>query len=141
MLELKKRILEIIGKPHLAAFATTTEAGLPWVRYVFPVASDDMTIRFSTFLTSRKVNHIRNNPEVHITCGVTDPENYDSYLQIQGTAVVSTDPDEKSDFWMDEFARYFRGPDDPNYSIVKVTPYRIELYSAAGGVEPDVWEA
>ena len=70
MKDLKTRILDFISKPHLAGFATVTEDGKPWVRYVMPVASPDMTIRFSTFLEARKVAHIAHNPEVHLICGV-----------------------------------------------------------------------
>ena len=140
MEDLQKRILAIINKPHLAAFATVTEGGKPWVRYVMPVASGDMTIRFSTFINSRKASQIRNNPEIHLVCGVTDPMNWENYMQIQGRAKVVTDQVEKDAFWNDEIKKIFKGPDDPDYSIVIVNPYRIELYTM-GRFEPEVWEA
>jgi hypothetical protein len=47
MSALKERILDVIGKPHMAGLATVTEDGRPWVRYVMPVSAPDMTIRFS----------------------------------------------------------------------------------------------
>lgn len=140
MVDLKKRILDIIGKPHLASFATVTESGSPWVRYVMPVASDDMTIRFSTFLNARKVVHIENNPEVHLVCGVTDPENWESYLQIEGTAEVVTDENERKSFWNPAIAEIFDGPDDPDYAVVRVIPSRIECYGR-DDFQPEVWTA
>lgn len=140
MSDLKERILDVIGKPHMAGLATVTEDGRPWVRYVMPVATPDMTIRFSTFLKARKVKHIEKNPTVHLVCGVTDPENYENYVQIEGRAEVTTEKDEKEAFWNDELAAYFKGPDDPNYAVVRVTPTRIEFYSKEK-MEMEVWEA
>ncbi len=81
---------------------------------------------------------MKKNPEVHLTCGVTSPESADSYLQIQGHAEVTTDEAERRAYWKDELKRYFSGPEDPNYCVVKVTPYRIE-YMAPGSMEPEVW--
>lgn len=139
MNDLEKKILDIIGKPHMAGFATVTEEGKPWTRYVMPVASQDMTIRFSTFLNSRKVSQIRRNPEVHLNCGVVDPMVWKSYLQIEGRAEITIDPDEKKAFWNDEIAKIFKGPDDPDYAIVIVRPYRIEL-NTIGNFKPEIWQ-
>ncbi|MBD3180253.1 MAG: general stress protein [Candidatus Latescibacteria bacterium] len=138
MADLRQRILEITGKPNMTGFATVTEDGAPWVRYVMAVASDDMSIRFSSFLESRKVSHIENDPRVHLVCGVTDPEKWDSYIQIAGTAEVVTDLEEKKEFWNPMIAEYFEGPEDPNYVIIKVTPSRIEYYGKEN-MEMEVW--
>jgi general stress protein 26 len=138
MATLKDHILEIIGKPHLASIATLNEEGKPWVRYVMATGDRDLTLRFASFLDSRKVSQIKKNPEVHLTCGVTAPEWADSYLQIQGRAEISADEAERHGYWKDDLKRYFSGPDDPNYCVVKVDPYRIE-YMAPGSLEPEVW--
>lgn len=140
MADLRERILDVIGKPNLAGLATVTESGAPWVRYVMAVASEDMIIRFSTFLGARKVSHIKNNPEVHLVCGVTVPENWSNYLQIEGTAEVTTDDDEKKAFWNPILSEIFQGPEDPDYAIVKVIPSRIEFYSRED-FKPEVWSA
>jgi len=140
MAELKERILEVIRQPQLASLATVTEEGTPWVRYVMATGSDDLILRFSSFLDSRKVAQIRNNSEVHLTCGVTSPESAGSYLQIQGRAEVITDEAERKAYWKEELKRYFSGPEDPNYCIVRIKPYRIE-YMAPGSMEPEIWEA
>lgn len=139
MPDLKKRILDIIGQPQLLGFATVTEDGKPWVRYVMSFGSKDMTIRFSSFAGARKVKQITANPEVHITCGVTDPNKMAPYLQIQGTARFSTDKDERHGFWNDMLKSYYSGPDDPNYGIVLVNPYCIE-YCSPGTFIPEVWK-
>jgi general stress protein 26 len=140
MSELKKKIQAKMTTPELSALATITEDGKPWVRYVMPVMDQNLTIWMATFEGSRKVAHIKKNPEVHLTVGVTSMETAESYLQIQGRAEVLTDAATKKAFWSDHLKGIFTGPDDPNYNVVKITPYRIE-YQGVDMVPPEVWEA
>ena len=139
MEEIRNKIMSIIGQPFVASLATVTEDGNPWSRYVMGIGSDDMTIRFSTFISARKVKQIESNPEVHMNCGVLDPRKYDYYIQVQGRAEISTDKAEKDAFWNDEIAKIFKGPEDPNYAIVIVRPYRIEI-NTFGSFIPEIWE-
>ena len=113
MSDLKERILKILQQPQLAGLATVTPDGKPWVRYVMTVASPDLTIRCATFIAARKVSQIKKNPEVHLTCGVTDPRNMTPYLQIQGRATLNTSKDARHGFWSDMLSTIFNGPDDP----------------------------
>lgn len=138
MEDLKKRILDIIHKPQLASLATVTELNNPWVRYVVTIGGADFSMRCATFLESRKVAQIKRDPNVHITCGVTDFMDMAPYIQIQGKATITTDHDERHNFWNDLLAPIFQGPDDPNYCVVVVEPYRIE-YITPGVFEPEVW--
>lgn len=140
MSELKEKIQAKMKTPQLAALATITEDGKPWVRYVTPLMDGNMTIWMATFAGSRKVVHIKKNPEVHLTVGVTSMETAGSYLQIQGRAEILSDAATKEAVWSDHLKGIFSGPDDPNYNVVKVTPYRIE-YQGMGMVPPEVWEA
>ncbi|MEW5805093.1 MAG: pyridoxamine 5'-phosphate oxidase family protein [bacterium] len=139
MSELKKKILAKAQGPVLAALATITEDGKPWVRYITPWLDKDLTIWDATFLNSRKVRQIRKNPEVHLTLGVSDATKAESYLQIQGRAEVLTDKTSKKKAWIDMYKVAFSGPDDPNYAVLKITPYRIE-YQGMGMVPPEIWE-
>ena len=136
--DLKQRILDVIHKPQLAALATVTELNNPWVRYVVTVGGGDFSLRCATFANSRKVAQISSNPNVHLTLGVTNFMEMQPYIQVQGKARVSTDHDERHSFWNDLLAPIFKGPDDPNYCIVVVEPYRIE-YITPGSFEPEVW--
>lgn len=138
MEELEQKILDIIHKPQLAALATVTEQNNPWVRYVVTVGDGDFNMRCATFAASRKVAQIKNNPNVHITLGVTDFMDMHPYVQVQGQAEVTTDHDERHNFWNDLLAPIFKGPDDPNYCVLVVKPYRIE-YITPGVFDPEVW--
>lgn len=138
MSDLQQRILDIIHKPQLASLATITEQGNPWVRYVVTVGGGDFSMRCATFTESRKVKQIENDPNVHLTCGVTSLQEMKPYLQIQGRARISNDKDERQAFWNDMLEPIFSGPDDPNYQLIVVEPYRIE-YCKSGSYTPEVW--
>jgi general stress protein 26 len=137
---LKQRILKITRQLQLACLATVTEEGKPWVRYVMAASDEGLTIRCATFTSARKVRQIEKNPEVHLTCGVTDPTAMGPYLQIQARARPATDQAERHGFWNDTLKEIFDGPDDPKYGILVMTPYRIE-YCSPDSFEPEVWEA
>jgi len=139
MSQLKEKILSKVNKPTLSALATITEDGKPWVRYVTPMADENLTFWMATFIHSRKVAQIRKNPEVHLTVGVSDMETAESYIQVQGKAEILTDTETKRAVWYDHLKNIFSGPDDPNYCVCKITPYRIE-YQTMGPVAPEVWE-
>ena len=138
MSELKDKICEVLQKPVLAGLATVTEDGKPWVRYVMAVTAEDLTIRFATFINARKVAQIKNNPEVHLNCGVNGPGDMKPYLQIQGKAELTTDEKERNAFWNPTLTQIFEGPDDPNYAVVIIRPYKIE-YWAPGIFQPETW--
>ena len=137
--ELEKKILAKFKGPTLCALATLTEDGKPWVRYVTPFADENLTLWLATFLGSRKVGQLSKNPEVHLVTGVTTMETAESYLQIQGRAEILTDETTKKAVWFDHLKNIFSGPDDPNYVVCKIRPYRIE-YQGMGLVPAEVWE-
>jgi len=141
MKDITKRILKVFEKePLIGSFATVTEEGKPWVRYIsLDVNKEDFSIQFATFIHSRKVKQIEKNPEVHITCGDVDLENPSDYLQIQGTATVSTEQKDKDALWNEMLAQYFQTPTNPDYAVVTVKPYRIEVWGLEM-MEPLVWE-
>lgn len=139
MSELKSKILAIIGKPVLGALASLTEEGKPWTRYIVATADTDLNIRFATNLSSRKVKHLKGNSAVHLTCGDNSLANmHKPYLQIVGTAIVSTDPNDKKAFWNDDLKAYYSSPEDPNYCVVIIKPSRIE-YMTFESMNPEIW--
>jgi len=140
MAELADRIRQLVNGSQLAVFATVTPDGKPWARYVMANADEDLTIRFATHLSSRKVAQIRECPEVHLTCGVISPAEAEHFVQVQGRAEISTTDAERDAQWYDHLSKYFRGPRDPNYCVLIVKPYRIE-YATMTAPQPEVWEA
>ncbi len=140
MSDLKEKILQKMNEHVLASFATITEDGKPWTRYVVVKADDQMNIWFATFKNSRKIHQIDKNPEVHLVLGVTDPQTAVSWLQVQGHAEIFEDAKTKKIIWYDLLSSIFSGPDDPNYVVCKVTPDRIEYYTM-NMPKPEIWQA
>jgi general stress protein 26 len=138
--ELKDKILEKIKKHALASFATVTEEGKPWTRYVVAKGDENFNIWFATFKGSRKIRQVAHNPEVHMVLGVNDMTTAASWLQIQGRADILEDAATKNAVWYSMLEPIFNGPDDPNYVVCKVTPYRIEYYTM-NRRQPEIWQA
>ncbi len=139
MSELREQIVKGLKPIQLANLATLSETGAPWTRYVMIAADDDLTIRCATFMQARKAGQIERNPDVHICCGVTNPMEMKPYYQIQGKAELVATPEEKEGFWNPTLAPIFSGADDPNYGVVVIKPYRIELWTPPA-MEPEVLE-
>ena len=64
----------------------------------------------------------------------------ETFLQIQGRARFTIDQGERESFWDPHLENIFEGPNDPEYGVIIITPYRIEVWKE-GISEPDVWEA
>ncbi len=140
MSSLKEKIYDKMKTHTLASFATVTEDGKPWTRYVVASSDEQLNIWFATFRNSRKTQQINYNPEVHLTLGVENPQTAVSWLQVQGRAELLDDAETRNAIWFDNLSSIFKGPDDPNYVVCKVTPYRIE-YFMMNMPKPEVWEA
>lgn len=119
------KIRALLARPSIGCLATVTAKGTPWVRYVV-ATGDETRVRFASFLSSRKVAHIRANPKVHLTVGIHSMEAMGEYLQIDGTAKIVTARKELLAYWKPHLERYYSGPDDPEYCLVEVTPRLIE---------------
>ncbi len=140
MAAVKEKISKVLKNHHFAVLATVTtdKKPKPWVRYVFVNSDKDFNLWFASFKDSRKVIQIKKNPEVHLTLGVDSSDEMGNYLQIQGKAKLVTDKKTLKTKWKKDWANYFKGPEDPNYSIISVKPYRIEFVTMKGA---EVWEA
>jgi len=139
MSDLKQNIFEAAKELQLINFATVTENGKPWVRYIMGKADSDLVFRFCTHLESRKISQIRKTPDVHISLGVTSLETAKNWLQVEGRAEISTAKSERDSFWFDDLKNYFSGPDDPSYCVVIIKPSRIE-FGTMGNMVPEIWE-
>jgi general stress protein 26 len=136
--ELENRLRAIFATRQVAALATVTADGRPWVRFVTVRMAPDLSLRIVTGASTRKAAEIRACPHVHLTCGSLKPPDDSVYLQIAGRAEISTDPEEKRTLWIDEYLRYFKGADDPEYIVLRVHPDLIE-YTGPDSPQASVW--
>ena len=138
--EIKQKIIELLKFPQLSNLATITLDGKPWTRYVMISSDSEFNLRSAVSINSRKIKQIENTPEVHIAFGINDPKDLSKpYVQIQGKAKITTDQKEKNDYWFDMLSAVFSGPEDPNYSVLVIEPYRAE-FNNPGSMIPEIWE-
>lgn len=142
--EIKRRIYEVVKKPGVVAFATVDEGGNPRTRYVVAAADENLNVVFATSPQSRKCADLRRNPNVHVCFKDHSTEADVEYVQIEGVARILDDQESKKACWNPFLWLYFRGPDDPDYVVVRVVPRRAELWSLVDlkrGAPPMVWDA
>lgn len=125
-MELREKILEVIGGPHTAAVATL-DGQLPSVRFMILNGYPDMTLVGGTMKSSRKVVQLQKNPVVSIAVW-SGKEYTDPYVEIRARATIHEDTETKRKFWNPMFVRYFRSVDNPEFVIVKFVPDEIEYY-------------
>lgn len=140
MSEIKQKVIDMLKTPQLSNMATITLDGKPWTRYIMIQSDDSFNLRSAVCLNSRKIKQIEKNPEVHISFGINDPQDLSKpYVQIQGTATITTNQQEKNNYWFEMLSAIFTGPEDPNYAILIMEPYRVE-FNKPGSMIPEIWE-
>ncbi len=89
-LAVRDEILQFLARPVYPYLVTTTRAGAPYLRPVICV-NDGFHVRMISRLSSRKVQHVRNNPLVSIFwTGFGEGRQQSVMLQAQVTLI--TDP-------------------------------------------------
>lgn len=136
--ETKKKIHDVIKGLNFGCFATIMD-GKPWVRYVMVSGEENLDIYFTAMKQSRKVSQIKADPSCHILVG-GDPKDFTRHwVQMAGKAEVLEDLPTKKKMWQEYHATMFKGPEDPNFVVIKVKPERVELWGG-GKMEPEVYE-
>lgn len=112
------------------------------VRIVHPTWEGD-TLWFATGTTSPKARQLAANPSVEIQYQVAPPDFV--HIVVRGQAEIVTDPGEKKRVWdvidYDLSQFWSGGADDPNYTLVRVRPQRVELSKMFGSQDKRVWRA
>jgi general stress protein 26 len=125
-MELREKILEVIGGHHAAAVATL-DGKLPAVRFMLLRGFPDMTLVGGTMKSSRKVAQLAKNPDVSIAVWsgkeITDP-----YVEIRAEARIHEDIATKKKYWNPMFLPYFRSVDNPDFVVLVFTASEITYY-------------
>jgi len=141
----KERVLaaagELMRAAGLCALVTLDASGAPQARAMQPFPPEqDLTVWMATNARTRKVDEIRKDPRVTLYYLAPDGT---GYVTLVGRAAVVDDPAEKAKRWMPTWDAFYedanRGSD---YVLLRVTPSRVEVVSAAHGiaVEPKGWK-
>ena len=123
--DLKKQVVELINSNRYSKLITFGLDGAPHARIMtnLPLGKD-MVIWFATGLSTNKIKDIKKNPTVSVF--VDDP-NDQTNASIIGKAEIVTDGRLLKKFWQEPFGFFFsRGPSDPDYCLLKITPKKVE---------------
>ena len=134
--ELKNKIFGLINKSQLASFGTMKD-GKPWIRYMILTGEPDLTLYTTTFSNSRKVEQIKKDPNVHIIIGGDQEHFKNPHINIQGIVQILTDLDTKKRHWCEHLKIFFSGPEDSNFSVIKISPQLIE-YTCGDALTPEI---
>jgi len=139
----RKEFFESIDAASKAAIwcAVATVAGNEArVRMVHPTWEGE-TLWFATGTGSPKHRQMEANPSVDVQFQVAPPDFV--HILVRGDAEIVTDEAEKKRMWdvidYDLSQFWSGGPTDPNYTLVKVAPKRVELSKMFGSMDQRVW--
>ncbi|NGP46060.1 pyridoxamine 5'-phosphate oxidase family protein [Bacillaceae bacterium SIJ1] len=123
--DLKAHIIKILDDHSVGTLATIKE-GKPFTRYM-TFFHKGMTLYTATSEKTHKVNHIAENPSVHILIGYDGEGANDSFLEIEAQASLEDDMDLKRSLWNDKMSDYLSGPDDPEFIVIRCEPEKVTL--------------
>ena len=132
--ETKEQILELLDTNKFGTLATV-ENNKPHTRYM-TFLHEDFTLFTPTSKETHKAEEIENNPNVHILLGYHGGEiGKDVFLEVQGKAEIVDDEETKKTMWHESFGHWFKGPEDPEYVILKITPVAMRLMNTGEGAQ------
>ena len=137
MEQLKTEILNILKENKTGTLATVKN-NKPHTRYM-TFYNKELTLYTPTGKDTYKVEEIDQNPNVHILIGYTGEGIGDTFLEIEGTAKIDDSQETKDQLWNEEISKWFDGPNDPNYIVLKIIPSTIR-YMNKGEETPQVLE-
>jgi general stress protein 26 len=110
-------------KAHRNSVLSTVDGDEPSSRVMYIAQiDDDGTIWYASGKSSAKMSHITANPKVCVAVSTGAKS-----LRLFGNAEIIDDPVVKSNLWQPTWITYFKDANDPEFSIIKVTPYRVEF--------------
>ncbi|MFB1050275.1 pyridoxamine 5'-phosphate oxidase family protein [Paraliobacillus sp. JSM ZJ581] len=128
---IKEILLKILNDHQIGTLATI-EGDKPYSRYM-TFFHDGFTLYTATNKQTHKVEDIKTNPHVHILLGYTFDGTDDAYIEIEGKASIHQDEMIKKRLWNDHLKPWFKGPQDPNYTVLKIIPSEIRLKNTTDG--------
>ncbi|MFC2134340.1 pyridoxamine 5'-phosphate oxidase family protein [Bacteroidota bacterium] len=135
--EIKKACLALMESAEIAYLSTIHPRGYPETRAIYNFRNkeqfpnlidlfknhdDDFFVYFTTDTSSQKMKQINENPNVSIYyCNMKEWHT----LLLIGKAEEVTDAGILKSCWKDEWSQYYKGKwEDPEYTIIKLTPFR-----------------
>ncbi|MGN7388157.1 pyridoxamine 5'-phosphate oxidase family protein [Sporosarcina sp. SAFN-015] len=135
-MDAKETARKILDESYVGTMATVQQ-GKPFSRYM-TFFSENLTLYTATSKETDKVEELEENPNTHILIGYDGEGFGDAYLEIMGTVTISDEEGLKEKVWNEHMKPYFKGPDDPNFVILKITPDSMRLMNKKGEEPQDI---
>jgi general stress protein 26 len=125
-----RKVAELIGDERFGLFTTTAPDGTLISR---PMALQEVEfdgdLWFFADRNSRKVAHIRANPQVNVATSGSS-----SWVSLTGHAVVVDQLEKKRELWNAVVEAWFpNGPEDPDVVLLRVEAASAEYWDSPGG--------
>lgn len=88
---------------------------------------EDLTMYTPTHKDTHKTEEIDANPHVHILLGYEGEGYGDTFVEVEGKASIEESAHYKEKLWNEHMNKWFDGPNDPNYIVLKIEPTAIRL--------------
>lgn len=128
----KEKIIQkakAIIENHPIGVCATVEGSAPHIRYMtfYYAEGEGLMLYSATKKDTEKVEEIEKNGQISVLLGYTGKGFNDEYIEIKGHCQISDNEAIKQKSWQASFANWFKGPDDPNYVILVITPQTIRF--------------
>ena len=125
-----RKVAELLGDERFGLFTTTAPDGTLISR---PMAMQEVEfdgdLWFFAERNSRKVAHIRTNPQVNVATSGSS-----SWVSLTGNAVVVDQLEKKRELWNEVVEAWFpNGPEDPDVVLLRVEAASAEYWDSPGG--------
>ncbi|MFC3749329.1 pyridoxamine 5'-phosphate oxidase family protein [Paenibacillus sp. GCM10012306] len=134
--DLEQSIIKALDDNKFGSFGTVEDGNKPKVRYM-AVFHDGLNIYLATDRKTHKVDELKGNRNAFLLLGYETGGGKD-ILEIEATVDITKDETLRSRVWNKDLEPWFKGPEDPDYVILELTPSRIEYIGK--NKEHGVWE-
>ncbi|RDW18267.1 general stress protein [Oceanobacillus arenosus] len=135
--EVKATVENILDNSSVGTMATVQQ-NKPHTRYM-TFSRNGLNLYTATSKETHKVEEIIENPFTHILLGYEGDGFGDEYVEYEGKVQISDSKELKNELWNPYMENWFDGPNDPNYTVLEVTPVQISLMNKKG-MEPKILE-
>ncbi len=131
---IQENIMKVLKAKQLGIFTTIREDFPHSCFMIFFFKG--LTPYIATHKESKKVDDIKNNPNVHLLIGHDGNQLDDNFVEMFAKAEIIENADAKEKVWTDELSKWIKGPDDPNYILIQMHPVKVGYVDQAGA-EPN----
>ena len=147
--EIEEEFTARVSRIVWCTVATVDRQGRPRTRILHPIW-EGSTGWIATGRNSLKEKHLAANP--YLSVSYWDQEHQQVYVdakaewqddQVEKLRVWNLYKETPGPYGYDPAIIWQAGPDDPEYGLLKLTPWRIELYALKDlvtGAEPKIWK-